>query len=43
VPEADLDSHSRRYGHLDGLAASGLRENWESGDHSMQHPYQPTL
>ncbi|MGO8889210.1 MAG: hypothetical protein ACLQB1_05800 [Streptosporangiaceae bacterium] len=22
------------------LAAPGLRENWESGDHSMHHPYQ---
>ena len=22
------------------LAAPGLRENWEAGDHSMHHPYQ---
>src|SRR5208282_5896759 len=22
------------------LAASGLRENWLAGDHSMHHPYQ---
>ena len=22
------------------LAAPGLRENWESGDHAMHHPYQ---
>jgi hypothetical protein len=22
------------------LAAPGLRENWEGGDHSMHHPYQ---
>ena len=21
--------------------APGLRENWEAGDHSMHHPYQP--
>ena len=21
------------------LAAPGLRENWEAGDHSMHHPY----
>ena len=25
--------------HLE-LAAPGLRENWEAGDHSMHHPYQ---
>jgi hypothetical protein len=23
------------------LAAPGLRENWEAGDHSRHHPYQP--
>ena len=23
------------------LAAPGLRENWEAGDHSMHHPYHP--
>jgi hypothetical protein len=23
-----------------GLAAPGLRENWQAGDHSMHHPYQ---
>jgi hypothetical protein len=22
------------------LAAPGLRENWDAGDHSMHHPYQ---
>ena len=22
------------------LAAPGVRENWEAGDHSMHHPYQ---
>jgi peroxiredoxin len=24
------------------LAAPGLRENWDAGDHTMHHPYQPT-
>jgi len=24
------------------LAAAGLRENWDAGDHSMHHPYQAT-
>ena len=23
------------------LAAPGLRENWDAGDHTMHHPYQP--
>jgi hypothetical protein len=30
-------------GLLDGdPAAPGLRENWDTGDHTMHHPYQPT-
>ena len=23
------------------LAAPGLRENWQAGDHLMHHPYRP--
>jgi hypothetical protein len=43
VPSAEEHTNACRHSEIRpdwDLAAPGLRENWEAGDHSMHHPYQ---